>query len=116
MDIRRSILIVLVLGLLLASGFLLGCEKGPETDLTLRVVISARWDDPPRLRGIDPQGREYIIFVKDTTEINSGEASAFAWDDIILGDDLKVWINLVDPDPDPPHYDAVRMDIAPTTR
>ena len=120
MKIRHRLLgALLILGLLVMTSSLVACDKGPETDLYLRrVVISKRWDDPPSFRAIDPQGREYDIFVTDTTEINSGTDEQFTWDDIILGDDLKIWMNEIpkDPEPDPAHYAAIRIDIAPTTR
>jgi len=118
---RRSLLVPLfLLGLLVLASFLVGCGKrGPQADLYLvRVVISARWKDPPSFRAIDPQGREYDFFVTDKTEINSGTHEKFTFKDIILGDDLTIWANKIplDPEPDPAHYEVVRMDIAPTTR
>ena len=119
MKSRRRVLVGLVaLGLLAMTSFLIACDKGPETDVNIRIVISHRWDDPPSFRGIDPKGREYDVFLTDTTEINSGTDQQFTWDDIIQGDDLNMWVNKIpkDPEPYPPHYEAVRLDIAPTTR
>lgn len=110
----------IIVGVLLLASTLVACDKGPETDLYLnRVVISFRWDDdPPRFRGIDPKGKEYLIYVTDETEINSSQEEAIRWDDIILGDDLAVWANKVaEPSGELyEEYTAVRMDIAPTTR
>lgn len=120
MTFRRGLLIVLTgLGLLTLASILMACDKGPETDLYLsRVVISFRWEDPPRFRGIDPKGKEYLFYVTDETEIKSSREETVTWDDIILGDDLSVWANKVaEPSGEPyDEYTAVRMDIAPTTR
>ena len=120
MTFRRSLLTLLaVVGLLLLASTLLACDKGPETDLYLsRIVISFRWDDPPRFRAIAPKGKEYLIYVTDETEIRSSTEEQITWDDIILGDDLAIWANKVaEPSGDLyEEYIAVRMDIAPTTR
>jgi len=122
MRVRRVglVLFATMVLVILASG-LVGCKKkGPEADLYLsRVVISFRWkDDPPRFRGIDPKGKEYLFYVTDDTEIRSSQEKEITWDDIILGDDLSVWANkraeqsggLYE------EYTVIRMDIAPTTR
>ena len=120
MSVRRGLLVpVIALGFLILASSLVACSKGPEADLHLqRVIISARWDDPPSFRAIDPQGREYDFFVTEKSEIKSGSHETFTWKDIILGDDLEIWANKipVDPEPDPAHYEVVRLDIAPTAR
>ena len=117
----RGLLIPICVLLALALGtFLVACDKGPETDIYLsRVVISFRWEDPPRFRGIDgKKGKEYLFYVTDETEIRSSQEEAVTWDDIILGDDLAIWANKVaEPSGEPyEEYTVVRMDIAPTTR
>ncbi len=120
MSMRRRLLIsVIALGLLILASSLVACDQGPKAEMHLkRVIISARWDDPPSFRAIDPQGREYDFFVTDKTEINSGSSETFTWKDIILGDDLEIWANKIplSPEPDPAHYDVIRLDVAPTTR
>jgi hypothetical protein len=120
MSSRRGLLVLVVaLGFLTLASFVVACKQGPEVDLHLkRVIISARWDDPPSFRAIDPQGREYDFFVTEKTEINSGTDEKFTWKDIILGDDLEIWANKIpmNPEPDPAHYEVVRIDIAPTAR
>ena len=118
---RRGLLVLLCAVLAVTLGtFLVACAaKGPEADLHLRrVIITYRWDDPPSFRAIDPQGNEYDFFVTPETIIKSGQAADFAWADLILGDDLEIWANKipVTPEPEFPHYQVVRIDIAPTTR
>jgi len=116
---RRLVFSAVVLLALLLPALLAACDKGPEADLHLkRVIISIRRDDPPSFRAIDPQGREYDFFVTDKTEIDSGQAEQFTWEDIILGDDLEIWANKIEvsPEPEYPHYEVVRIVVAPTTR
>jgi hypothetical protein len=101
MSRRRGLIVpaIILLALLLPT-LLAACAKGPETDLHLkRVIISSRWNDPPSFRAIDPQGREYDFFVTDKTEINSGQAEKFTWEDVILGDDLEIWANKIEVNP-----------------
>ncbi len=120
MSRRRGLIVpVVILLTLLLPALLAACSKGPQADLHLkRVIISIRRENPPSFRAIDPQGHEYDFYVTDKTEINSGQAEKFTWADIILGDDLEIWANKkpVTPEPEIPQYDAVRIDIAPTTR
>jgi len=119
MTVRRCFGVVLgALGLLVVMSLLVACDKGPDAEVTVRVVIRERWDDPPRFEAMDPKGNWYMVYVDESTIINSGQADEFAWTDIIQGDDVDLWLNEIGKDEGhkPKHYIALRLDIAPTTR
>ena len=112
--------VVIVLALLFIISLVVACgNKGPQAEIQkLRVLVTGRWPETMSFRGLDFEGNEYDVFITDKTIINSGTSEAFTFAQIILGDELDLWLNKLPktPDPDPLQYEAVQINIAPTTR
>ncbi len=109
----------LVVVLAIAVSLAAGCKSGPEAEIkNLRVLVTHRFPETASFRGLAFDGKEYDVYITDKTIIDSGTDQAFSFDDIILGDELDLWVNQIpeNPAPTPLHYEAVQIKIAPTTR
>jgi hypothetical protein len=119
--LHRVRFVVIVLALLFVSSLVVACggDKGPEAEIQkLRVLVTGRWPETLSFRGLDFKGKEYDVFITDKTIINSGTTEEFKFASIMLGDELDLWLNKLpkSPEPVPPQYEAVQINIAPTTR
>ncbi|MFH1084240.1 MAG: hypothetical protein V1772_00555 [Chloroflexota bacterium] len=117
MKLRTMLWLALVLAL--AAGLLVGCSKGPEAEIkNLRVLVTHLFPDTTSFRGLAFDGKEYDFFITEKTVIKSDTDQVYTYKDIILGDELDLWLNKIpkSPEPDPLQYDAVQVKIAPTTR
>jgi hypothetical protein len=114
----RVFLLVLVVAL--SASVLSGCgAKGPEAEIkNLRVLVTGLFPETTAFRGLAYDGKEYDVFVTDKTIIDSGDEKGYTYKSIILGDELDLWLNKIpmSPEPDPLHYEAVQIKVAPTTR
>jgi hypothetical protein len=102
----------------LAAGFVVGCDKGPEAEVKVRVLVTHLFPDTMGFRGLAFDGKEYDFFITEKTVIKSDTDEVYTYKDIIRGDELDLWLNKIpkSPEPDPPQYEAVQIRVAPTTR
>ena len=117
MKLRTALWLVLVLAL--SVGAIVGCSKGPETEIKdLRVLVTHPFPETRSFRGLAFDGKQYDIFVTENTVIVSDTEEPYTYESIIRGDELDVWLNKIpkSPEPDPAHYEALQIRVAPTTR